>query len=1824
MKKCKKLLSVLLAVVMMLSCMSVMGSAFQAYEDPGDYYYDSNDNPRAYLYTDEQRASILMDKLDNLLGGLGIKMKVAGINVDLTSFDALCKTLNNKLISAALKLGGHLADLKHAELDGKTRAGLGDVEAINTLLRTVGDNGTLIYNVINDGKLDLGTIGSLAKLDLSGVNVYLADLVSLIGGLLYGLQDTQLAIGSDPAYPNSALWDDITVADRNANWKLDTLIENIVLNLLTTPRKTVRITDRSQNTLGAQALEELQEDGTYNYYCYGINAAGELILEGDEVDKQYLTRWDENSALLKGASAQAFTNAFSLSEKSLYEMLEGMLAWAYDAFGGHNLDGQLRATLMQFCGALNIAVTDEGIQSQLKAIVDGYQAKEDESGSKQTLRNEFANTKGVAGNYNFMYIALAADGTVDTSANFNAKPDNLYYVVQWGQGYEYYHVTFPVESKFFAEIDWEYQAPMWADIMTTVGWTSGTSIIAHINDIVGTILDTALVKMNVEGGFTWTAGTTEGLGVANVTNLLKYVIETDTVKLFGSEFTLPANFASYDLEDALVMIAGVLLDKLMPALVLPENVGSVEEILVYAVREYMAEILPETGAEWDAAIAAATTEDDFLAIALNMGVSIGIYYLGNLIGLGTTTDGANNTSTADLSAYYGTSKTWEEKFNWLVDWIIDTYVPDLTKNTFASYPRTDDGLLDLSAIFSKLFPQVASILNCGDSTYAINLKLVYNVLRNALNGNFTSLANAVKRNSTGAGNKTAVAALAQVIQDLFGGLGLEKHANWSTIQGYFTTALASTTPIQALVGDYGTRTNLANLAKNVVVALGDSYTYFISDVLVFVAMLMKYESSLTHSVTTNGVETAYAGNATANIEYSFKLNVSGVRAYFNDGKYKSGTGSKDGTYSATVIDAKVYDNNGNQVATTGTLNTALGANQSTDISLSVAAPETPAVYTIVTSYRVKLPSQTTDASNEVIEHKQSFIITSQVNDAMVDTQYGAFSGTNGPSTATGSRSHKLDYTHIQSGRNTYISESQPLSTAEQTMFKVTDKFTETTNKQKQIHTWLKTYIDGFGFLVPDENTGIITVTANSDGTGGTPDHSGKYVITKDGQSVATNDAWFKWNVNNTAVASSGTNTPVTSTEAFSGSRPGEGTVEGQMWVTDRTNVRTDFKDDFTVYKITVQTTFEWNYGTARAIGGAKEDTTKAATHPTFDIYINLYNSYNLAGVLDGAMGRAAEDYNLTSPEAQAAWAEYNAAMDNAMNQLYGTWVGATFKADHTTTEAYNYVDDKGAAQTIPAGSSTFQVAAIKLQKAVDALDKYILKESTSSAGEVVVSSPAEADNMYHAVYQLLQAQKDKKLNNQDWVLYRWYEYWDDYKVIDAAINVLTPPSQTVNSTVVGLEGTGDELDAAIATISDADVKALVEGLKVAPKAEAIQAAKDAYKAYADMYPEHVANHDVADLLSQAQQMAIDGSAYTGDATKGRLLPKFGTYNAVVNEYYFLKKAIDDYGSEAAAKYSAESYANYAKALADAQTVLAKAQANSTSQSEIHMARYEFLKAYKALIAADKAVDVSALEATYATAKDILDKMNTAEAYAVKDGVNATEAYTKLLLALGYPVTYAADGAKEASTYYVGGEYTAEYALSQKGLVTEVKKGNWVGEIDANLKAAMANFVLESALPELTPVDGSTGAIGDVTEVDGVTTGYIYGVKAGTSADEYFKLVDESAGTVVWTASTLSTAGTVNGTGAVATVKDTNGNTVAVYTLVVFGDVNGDGEIKGADLNDVNLCLLAGTTDAFNEVQVFAADVTGDGEIKAADKNDINLCLTSGSNDSITVNPYLVG
>ncbi len=145
---------------------------------------------------------------------------------------------------------------------------------------------------------------------------------------------------------------------------------------------------------------------------------------------------------------------------------------------------------------------------------------------------------------------------------------------------------------------------------------------------------------------------------------------------------------------------------------------------------------------------------------------------------------------------------------------------------------------------------------------------------------------------------------------------------------------------------------------------------------------------------------------------------------------------------------------------------------------------------------------------------------------------------------------------------------------------------------------------------------------------------------------------------------------------------------------------------------------------------------------------------------------------------------------------------------------------------------------------------------------------------------------------------------------------------------------------------------------------------------------------------------------------------------------------------------------------------------------------------------------------------------------------------------------------------------------------------------------------------------SSVTLGEAVAADpvlkGVDTGfvdadnkYVYGVPAGEDANAYFAVENGSFEI------------TGSGTGAVLTVKDGAGKAVDTYTLIIFGDVNGDNAVTAADYAVVNMASLGAAID--NVAYAFAADVNGDGGVTAADYAIVNMASLGGA---ITVNPYV--
>lgn len=122
--------------------------------------------------------------------------------------------------------------------------------------------------------------------------------------------------------------------------------------------------------------------------------------------------------------------------------------------------------------------------------------------------------------------------------------------------------------------------------------------------------------------------------------------------------------------------------------------------------------------------------------------------------------------------------------------------------------------------------------------------------------------------------------------------------------------------------------------------------------------------------------------------------------------------------------------------------------------------------------------------------------------------------------------------------------------------------------------------------------------------------------------------------------------------------------------------------------------------------------------------------------------------------------------------------------------------------------------------------------------------------------------------------------------------------------------------------------------------------------------------------------------------------------------------------------------------------------------------------------------------------------------------------------------------------------------------------------------------------------------------------YIYGITAGESLEDYIQVNNGSYEIVA------NSSGVTNGTGATVNVKNASGTVVDTYTVIVFGDVNGDAAVTLTDTASVKLATLGGEIDG--EANNMAADVNADGSVTLTDTATVKLATLGGI---ITTNPY---
>ena len=120
-------------------------------------------------------------------------------------------------------------------------------------------------------------------------------------------------------------------------------------------------------------------------------------------------------------------------------------------------------------------------------------------------------------------------------------------------------------------------------------------------------------------------------------------------------------------------------------------------------------------------------------------------------------------------------------------------------------------------------------------------------------------------------------------------------------------------------------------------------------------------------------------------------------------------------------------------------------------------------------------------------------------------------------------------------------------------------------------------------------------------------------------------------------------------------------------------------------------------------------------------------------------------------------------------------------------------------------------------------------------------------------------------------------------------------------------------------------------------------------------------------------------------------------------------------------------------------------------------------------------------------------------------------------------------------------------------------------------------------PELVGKDGGTGTVGYVDEA----RGYVYGIDFGaTDPTKYFEATNNG-----YIEMTANASGVVNGTGAILTLyrDNTKAEVIKEYTLIVFGDFDGNGAVQNSDAVAIakHVSFQVVVSDA---ARLFAADV----------------------------------
>lgn len=1670
MKKSTKLLSVILAVVMIFSTMSVMAFAAKTKYQTSDNLTAldaySPDGAVTRLST-EERMSVVFDFLDVTLAAANINMgdviNKAGLHlvIDLRSVNALCGTidsaqalLNNGLVKLVKSLLGIVKDanLKNWP-SGMTRENHAQLDIVNGIATLLNDNAGLVKKVINDGKLDVGIIGNFV--DISGVNKYLSDLPGMLKGLVY------------PVF--ARVDDDMTLINTYSTTteNPDTLIKKVLINAMSKPQSyTSYKEDASGNCISNHiALPKSAEAGLRDYYVKGSDSKGAYIevFEYDTAKKTYVSqdekyyKTEETDIEGNGTGVYVYTNAsgenvkyyvkdsyflpslatsdkvseiFNLDSNTLVSALYQIAPYVFKDLAPVVLNGSVKMLLAQWFGAEKTelfggkASEATAVLAKLPPDVKAFYSKA--AGAYNWEWSDFT----IGSDGNGYYRLVSKDGLTETWLKFDMSTANSFAkLINW---------KYTISGDFVDEF-----MPTAANNGSVTASAAGyTTVLAALNDFVGKAIDTMLSD-TAKAAINWTKGDNSNL-IPNLRKALQYVAAYNPEYLFGTGYeTVYAGYydtvvdKSASNQDVVTALGAIGVKALMPQIILPSAAElkgqNVTALLACVIRELATQFVPTYN--YDALIYADYNSKTlvkgkdsgyWLDVIFTMGTDIGMKYLSKLADLGSDKAGGYQfeaSKTYKLADFEKNTRAWEKTIDWIIDWALTSDNEWCWK--FQKLINTGDLDLDLATAqdpwvkLDKIIRDVLPVEKIINETAADGKTFLETVLREDI---IDSLLNLDVSKLLGTNSVTGIfnipanstlrteamyPAVFRIVRELLNKVLGKVCGNTALIADSYNS-------IDAILQ----KGAIANLAEKLILGIayavqkGGLLDVALPFVNFFLGWTTNAQSYAEPKLTVDKGTLNYVQLTNGQMNTTLKVTNASAGMILKHGD------TYDHPYMLTLKSVTV---NGTEMLTS--VEKTLSPYESTDVTLNTAVP-TDSLVKVTAVYSFTFKDGTAyngDITSTTFEY-----------------------ATNDTADTVGSPWSKED--------------------------KKTNLYDVVKMKGETTTDYLVTSASALASAISN-----IAVTWTNQ-----------------------RDADCKFNASSVSAYDS---------TYFESSGQAEALV-GQKFLTgDPNGIVTvnplRLKSDVDAATVPSGATYALGNSSVTVYGEyRKRHGTLTMTAPFGNLY--YYNAMPIKSLVDSEF-KANRDSSKYPAE---AWNTYWTALTAAAKLAYGPFKKANLG---------NYSD------------ANLTAAITALETAAKALDTASTTPSSGSA--TVTPAPIEA---------ALKAAGD--INYQNFDLYAYWAYEKAMKagnaIIDAYKGPVAPEKYIDGSSLSEAEIT------AIANKANATYKSAIVASMKAPSIEAQNAYMDAVKAY------KTPSYSELEILNNVKNIAWYASFLKGAA--------------VTTQKQFLDKEIKAAKAQGykEADYTAGSYARYTKALAAAEALNANAKA---LQSEVFDVKYELEIAQRALMpksaSALEAGAYTELEAVIAQAKSIFTENSAYTFDASKaDGLSETEAYAKLVSVLGYEYT---DEKGNTANLYSGS--AENYAANDRFYSNVV-----AAQIDAvitNLKNAMAPFVCKYvAVPTTAGSNEGVSVTENASLITGVTPGSL------ATADDVLARVtakDPSATTL----NVAANAAGLYGTGATATLSlKSSGAPVAIYTVVIYGDVNGDGVVDGFDASSMDLAI----------------------------------------------------